>query len=89
MKITYDESKNISNIKKHGVSFDEVKHLDWDSLMAIEDTRQDYDEQRFIGYAIKGERLYCIVYTMRHDLMRVISFRKANKREVINYANNN
>ena len=89
MEIIYDEFKNISNIKKHGVSFEDVKNLDWDSLIVMEDIRQNYDEQRFIGYAIKGNRLYCIVYTMRHDLMRVISFRKANKREVINYANNN
>ena len=39
MEISYDESKNQSNIKKHGLSFDEVKNLDWDSLMAIEDIR--------------------------------------------------
>lgn len=76
MEIIYDESKNLSNIKKHGASFEEVKSLDWDSLIVMEDIRQNYDEQRFIGYAIKDNHLYCIVYTMRHDLMRVISFRK-------------
>ena len=88
MKITYDESKNQRNIEKHGVSFEKVKNLDWDSLMVIEDTRYDYNEQRYIGYAIKNNRLYCLVYTNRGDAMRIISFRKANKREVINYASN-
>ena len=67
MKVSYDESKNQSNIKKHGISFDEVKNLDWESLIVIEDTRFDYDEQRFIGYAINGNRLYCLVYTNRGD----------------------
>ena len=41
-----------------------------------------------IGYALFGERLYCVVYVDREDARRIIRLRKANSREVIRYAEN-
>ncbi|VAW31986.1 hypothetical protein MNBD_CHLOROFLEXI01-1106, partial [hydrothermal vent metagenome] len=46
----------------------------------------DYDEVRVIGYAPIGQRVFCVVYTDRGNTRRIISLRKANKREVKNYA---
>lgn len=38
-----------------------------------------------IGYALVGDRLYCVVYTQRDETMHIISLRKANRREVKRY----
>lgn len=89
MDIEFDEKKNQLNIKKHGVSFLEAKNINWDSLWAFEDNRKNYNEIRMIGYVLIVSRLYNIVYTLRGSSVRIISLRKANKKEVLNYANNN
>ena len=86
MEIEYDQSKNSSNIKKHKISLQEAINLEWDMLLAKQDTRHEYDEIRMIGYAPIGQRVFCVVYTNRGDSRRIISLRKANKREVKNYA---
>ena len=90
MRITCNEAKNRSNKQKHGVFLAEANSLDWDILRAKQDERGDYGapygESRMIGHALRGRRLYCVVYTDHQDERRLISLRKANKREVIAYA---
>lgn len=43
-------------------------------------------ELRLIGYAPMGSRVFCVVFTDRGDQRRIISLRKANRREVKRYA---
>jgi len=88
MRIIYDPNKDISNIAKHGVSLSEAMQLEWDTLLSKIDTRNDYGETRIIGYALIGTRLYCVVFTDRNEERRIISLRKANKREVKYYVEN-
>jgi uncharacterized DUF497 family protein len=57
--------------------------------MDMKDTRRDYGEGRMIVLCAIGERLYCVVYGDREDARRIISLRKANYREVIDYASQN
>lgn len=85
MKITFDLAKDEVNQAKHGVSLSLARNLDWSDVMAKPDTRRDYGELREIGYGVIENRLYCVVFTQRHDAMHVISLRKANSREVKNY----
>lgn len=85
MEIEYDATKDQSNMRKHGVSLADATSLDWDSALEAVDSRNDYGEERMIAYAPIGERLYCAVYVDRGDVRRVISFRKANAREVERY----
>jgi uncharacterized DUF497 family protein len=59
--------------------------LDWESVVALPDTRRDYGEQRLIGYGVLERRLYCVVFVVRGRKLRVISLRKANRREVKRY----
>lgn len=88
-RITFDPAKNTSNQAKHGVSLALAKMLEWDTLICKPDTRRDYGEARQIGYAIAGERLYCVVFVDRPEgaptERRIISLRKANSREVKSY----
>jgi len=86
VSITFDLEKDAKNQAKHGVSLIEAERLEWDKELAIEDARQDYGETRWIGFAPLNGRIYCVVYTERQgDDLRIISLRRANKREVKGY----
>jgi uncharacterized DUF497 family protein len=88
MKITFNSTKNETNLIKHRMSLADAIHIDWETLSAIQDTRQDYGEIRMIGYALIKMRLHNVVFTDRANERRIISLRKANKREVQNYVTN-
>lgn len=85
LSIEFDADKDLANRFKHGVSLAAVEAFDLDAALVALDTRHDYREARTIALGPIGERLYVMVYTMRGDVMRVISLRKANRREVLSY----
>ncbi|WP_175658214.1 BrnT family toxin [Burkholderia vietnamiensis] len=86
MDISFDPNKDEVNQWKHGVSLADAALLDWDTLIAWPDTRFDYSEERYTGLGFIEQRLYCIAFTYRGETVRVISLRKANKREQSYYA---
>jgi len=86
MEIEFDPKKDAVNIEKHGLSLASAAELEWNDLLAKQDDRGEYSELRMIGYAAIKNRVYCVVYTDRDYIRRIISLRKANKREVIYYA---
>ena len=88
MQITFDPAKDAANLAKHGVSLALAGGLEWDTLECKPDARRDYGELRMIGYAFAGPRLYCVVFADRAGVRRIISLRKANSREVSDYASN-
>lgn len=85
MEITYDPAKNIANIELRGLSFDRAAELDWSSAVIVEDTRKLYGERRYRAFGYIEDRLYAMVFTPRGTAVHVISFRKANHREVNRY----
>ncbi len=85
MRITFDPAKNERNIAERGLSFERVADLEWDTAIVREDTRRDYGETRLRVLALLHGRLHAVVVTPRDDELRVISFRKANRREEILY----
>lgn len=85
MKIEFDPLKNAINFAKHGVYLTKASKLDWDAIVIYEDRRKGYSEARYIGYAPLNIRLYCVIFTVRHDAYRIISLRKANDRELERY----
>jgi uncharacterized DUF497 family protein len=89
MEILYSSGKNQSNFIKHGVFLAEADKLEWNALIIEKNTRRNYGEDRMIGLAPIGERLFCVVFTDRDKFRRIISLRKANKREVKRYAHKN
>jgi uncharacterized DUF497 family protein len=79
MRYEWDESKRLSNLRKHGFDFRDA-HQIFDGPMLIRlDTRLDYDEDRWIGLGFLGELVVVVVYTeaVEDDRRRVISLRKA------------
>ena len=82
MSISYDPNKNKRNIELRNLDFDRVSDLDWDNAWIFEDERNEYNEIRFIAYSMLDERLHFVCFAETKDGIRVISFRKANSREV-------
>ena len=89
MEITYGRPKNLYNINNRNLSYDEVVNFDFETASYTIDKRKDYGEirRRAIGYL--GNRLHALFFTETENGIRVISFRKANKREVANYEQKN
>ena len=86
MQFSWDDNKNEQNIQKHGLGFEFAKQLFNNDLLIIPDIRFNYIENRYIGYSFIDGRLMVVVYTERlPDIIRIISFRKANKREQQTY----
>lgn len=80
----WDAAKRRTNMALHGVDFAACELLDWDAAIYH---RQIVDgEERFLCYAPIENRLFAIVITIRDDVIRVISLRKANSREARLYA---
>ncbi|MGS0742889.1 BrnT family toxin [Glaciimonas sp. GG7] len=86
MHIEFDKSKDKTNQINHGISLTEIENFDWDTATIEQDVRKQYPEARFKAVGYTGERLYVMIYCLRNDGIRVISLRKANKREGIDYA---
>jgi uncharacterized DUF497 family protein len=82
MAITFDPEKSAKNVAERGLSFELVEKLEWDTAYVKEDIRKDYGETRLQVLAFLDDRLYAAVVTPRGEDLRVISFRKANKKEV-------
>ena len=86
MRIEFDSSKDQINQAKHGLSLALARDLDWDAALAWRDERYDYGETRLMGLAPEAEILYFIAFVDRGEVLRIISLRRANRREVKNYA---
>ena len=82
LEIEFDPDKDKSNMAEHGLRFESVQHLDWDNALVVEDDRQDYGEIRYRAF-VYGEdnKPYGVAFTLRGDLVRVISFRRAHEKE--------
>ena len=79
----WDGKKAKENLRKHGVSFEEVSTVLGDPLsLTIPDPLHSDAEDRFIilGLSKRG-RLVVAVVTERRDRIRIISARKATRRE--------
>jgi uncharacterized protein len=86
VKIEFDPAKSARNGKERGLSFELVADLDWDAAYTIEDQRQSYGETRYLAYAAMQGRLHVVCFCIRGGSFRIISFRKANRREEKLYA---
>jgi uncharacterized DUF497 family protein len=82
MEFEWDENKNKSNAQKHGINFNDAKEVFNDENSKIApDLRKDYGEERWkiIG-KIYGS-IISVIYTVRNEVTRIISARKASSTE--------
>ncbi len=86
--VVFDAAKDVKNKLKHGISLSEAGKVDISSALTLFDDREDYGEIRYTSVGFLGSELFVLVYTLRGDVLRAISLRKATKREQIKYAEN-
>lgn len=86
----WDDEKAQSNLKKHGVSFDEAATIFNDPRLAtISDPDHSDDEERYVSVGASVIlRLLSVIHTFRKEKNRLISARKATKAEKETYENN-
>lgn len=86
LRQTFDPAKNRANIERRGIDFASARDFEFETALIVEDDRRDYGETRHVAIGFIGERLHVVVFTPRGGELRIISLRKANKREIRAYA---
>lgn len=86
MRIEFDPAKSEVNRIKHGVALIAAETLEWDTTIIWLDTRRDYGESRMCGIGYIGLTLYFVAFVDRGQTRRIISLRKASRKEVKRYA---
>ncbi len=85
MRIEFDPDKDVLNRAKHGVSLALAVELEWDEALVWTDSRFLYGEMRMIALAPRTNILYYVAFTSHGKALRVISLRRATRREVKHY----
>jgi uncharacterized protein len=85
VEITFDPRKSERNLRERGLGFERVAEFDFASAFYTIDARRDYGEVRRRALGFIGETLYALVFTMRGRVLRVISLRKASRKERSRY----
>jgi len=89
LRFDWDERKNRSNKKKHGVSFEEARSVFLDeNARLIDDPDHSQDEARFILMGVSEilrVLVVCHCYRQDGDVIRIISARRADSEERSSY----
>jgi len=84
LRIEFDEAKSARNACERGLPFSMVEAFDFETAHYLSDNRNAYPEARYValGFLKKKTRLHVLCFTHISGGIRVISFRKANQREM-------
>ena len=83
--IEFDWVKCQRNVVESNLSFERANEVDLEAALISRDERQNYGEDRYVALCHLDKRLHVLCFTETICGIRVISFRKANKREVLRY----
>ena len=81
MRFTWSEAKRRANLTAHGLDFVDAPRVFEGPTFTFEDDRFDYSEQRFVTLGFLEGVPVSIVHTETPHRIRIISFRKATKKE--------
>lgn len=87
MEFAWSERKRATNLKTHGLDFVDAPCVFEGATYTFEDDRFSYVEQRFVTLGLLAGIPVSIVHTESEYEIRIISFRKATKRETRIYFN--
>jgi len=82
MDIEFDPAKDAENIRKHRISL--ARAADLDTASIVEDGR--FVEPRFRAYGTIDGLSFCLAYTVRGEIIRAISLRRAHAQEMRKHA---
>ncbi len=81
MEFTWSATKRATNIEAHGLDFVDARSVFEGMTYTFEDDRFAYGEQRFFTLGLLAGIPVSVVPTENEHEIRIISFRKATKRE--------
>ena len=82
MRYSYDPEKKASNLKKHGLDFDDARSvIESGDAVTFEDRRFDYGEVRYLTLGLLDGEVVIIATAETDKTIRIISMRKAVKNE--------
>ncbi len=89
LRFEWDQRKADSNLKKHGITFQEATSVFADTLsVTIPDPDHSASEARFLDLGLSHRnRLLVVSYTERGEIIRIISARRASRPERKAYEN--
>ena len=82
LRIEFDQAKSARNAAERALPFTLAADFDFDTACYQQDNRNDYSETRYVALGLLGQRLHVLCFTPIRGGIRVISFRKANSREI-------
>ena len=85
MEFGWDPAKNGINFRKHGLDFEDAELVLAGRCFTFEDRRLEYGEERLITLGALEGRTVVVTHVQRGDSIRIISMRKANRREQKTY----
>ena len=85
MEIEFDPDKDAANIAKRGLSLEDAGMIDLPHGAVIVDERTDYGEVRYRAFGRIEDEGYCLAFTLRGEVLRPISFRRAHEKEMRRY----
>ncbi|MCR4788387.1 MAG: BrnT family toxin [Lachnospiraceae bacterium] len=88
LSFEWDEKKNETNLRKHGISFEEAQTVFYDENAWLEfDRDHSFHEERFriLGSSALGNILIVVHCIRNEDTIRIISSRKASEKEAKEY----
>jgi len=79
MQFAYDPKKSAANRTKHGISLEEAQQL-W-SVPAVELKARTVGEERWMIIGLLHGKCHSCIFTMRADVIRLISARRSHLNE--------
>ena len=81
MQIEFDPLKRDKTLNERGLDFAQAAQVFVGQHLTLQDTRENYAEQRFQTVGWLDRRIVILIWTPRDTIRRIISIRKANERE--------
>jgi uncharacterized DUF497 family protein len=81
MQFEWNDSKHTKTLRERGIGFDDGARIFQGRVVIWQDARRDYDEERFRAVGESEGVVLHVVYTLRGEVMRIISVRRANRKE--------
>ncbi|MCL2270584.1 MAG: BrnT family toxin [Treponema sp.] len=90
IELEWDEDKRQQTLQERGLDFMLARYILTDpNLVRIVDNRRNYKETRYIAYGMVQNDVFCICYTIRDNVHRIISLRRTHKKERMKYYGKN
>ena len=81
----WDGQKNVSNLAKHGIDFDDAIEVFYGPILLYRSDRSN--ERRWVAIGFLEDKLIAVIFTPRANVIRIISARRARKNEERKYRN--